>query len=73
MNRRIKAFLLQCAIKMQLHVARAFEFFKDEFVHAAAGFGQSGREHSQAASFFDVPGGAEKFLWFNERFRLDTA
>src|SRR5438477_12252263 len=73
MNRRVKPLLLQRAIKMQLHVARSFEFFKDKLVHAATCFHQSSREHSEAPAFFDISGGAEKFLWLDKRLCFDAA
>ena len=73
MNRRIKPLFLQGAIEVQLHVSSALELFENHFVHAAAGFGQRGRENGQAAAFLGVAGGAEKLLWLGQRFRFDTA
>src|SRR5438094_8434733 len=73
MDRRIKALLLQRTIEVQLHIARALEFFENKFVHSAAGFGQSRCEHGEAAAFLDIARRAKKFLWLNERLRLDAA
>jgi hypothetical protein len=44
---------LQSAIKMQLHVASLNSSKINS--HSTAGFGQSRREHCQAATFFHVP------------------
>ena len=73
MDRWIEPLLLQRAIEMQLHVPGAFEFFENQFVHSASCFGQRGGENSEAATFFCIARRAEKFLWFDERFRLDAA
>src|SRR5882724_10167565 len=73
MDRWIKPLLLQRAVEMQFHVSGALEFFENEFVHPAACLGQGGREYSEAAPFFTIARGAEKFLWFDKRLRLDTA
>src|SRR4029450_9759502 len=43
-----------------------------QFIHSTAGFGQSGRQDSQTATFFHVARRTEKFLWLNQRLRLDT-
>ena len=58
---------------MQLHVPGAFELFKNQFVHPAAGFDQRRRENCEAAAFFDIARRSEKFLGFDERLRLDAA
>src|ERR1043166_541573 len=73
MGRPGKAFLLQRAVEMQLHVSGAFEFFEDQFVHPAAGFGERGREYGEAAAFFDIARASEKFLRLNESFGFDAA
>ena len=73
MNRGIKPLLLQRAVEVQLHVAGAFEFFEDQFVHPAAGFGQRGGENGQAAAFFDVACASKKFLWLDQRLGFDPA
>ena len=72
-DRWIKPFLLQGAIEMQLHVAGAFEFLENDFVHAAARLGQRGRENSEAAPFLGIARRTEKFLRLGQRFRLHTA
>jgi hypothetical protein len=53
---------------MQLHVAGAFEFFENPFIHPAAGLDQRGRENCQAAAFFNIPRRAEKFLRLGDAF-----
>jgi hypothetical protein len=44
----------ESAIQVDLHVAGAFELFKDHVVHAAAGVDQGRRENRQAAAFYDT-------------------
>src|SRR4029453_1377660 len=73
MDGRIKPLLLKRTIKMQLHVPCAFEFFENKFVHPAACFGQSTREHGETPAFFDIARRSEEFLWLDQRLRLDTA
>src|SRR5437762_423952 len=73
MNRRVKPFLLQRTVEMQLHVAGAFEFFENQLVHSAAGFGQRGGKNSEAAAFFDIAGGSKKFLGLSQRLGFDAA
>ena len=43
---------------MQFAVARALEFFKDHFVHAAAGVDQCSGDDGQRTTFFHIAGGA---------------
>ena len=73
MDGRIHPFLLQPAIEMQLHVPRAFEFLKDQFVHAAAGFSQRRGQYGEAAAFFSISRGPEKFLRSSERLCFDPS
>ena len=57
---REHAFFGHAAVEVQLHVAGAFEFFKNHVVHAAAGFHQRGGNDGERAAFFNVAGGAEE-------------
>ena len=61
------------AIEMDLHVAGAFEFLKDEIVHAALRFDEGGRDDGQAAAFFGVARGAEEALGLDERLGIDAS
>ena len=45
---------------MHFHVARAFEFFVDDFVHFRAGIDQGGGDDGERAGFFGVARRAEK-------------
>ena len=58
---------------MQLHVSRAFEFLKDQCVHAAASFSKRRGQYGEAAAFFRVSRRSEKFLGFNQGLRFDAA
>src|ERR1700712_3900054 len=60
------------AIQRQFHVAGAFEFFVDHFVHLRAGFNQRGSDDGQRAAFFDVRSRTEETLWFFQRVGVDT-
>ena len=50
----------ELAVEHDFHIAGAFEFFKDDFVHAAAGVNQGRGDNGQAAALFDVAGRAEE-------------
>ncbi len=56
-------------IQMQFHVARALEFFKDNFVHAAAGVNEGRGDNGQAAAIFYVAGCSEKAFGLVQRVR----
>ena len=61
------------AIEVQLHVAGAFELFKDEVVHAAFGFDEGCAEDGEAAAFFGVAGGSEEFAGLGEGLGIHAA
>ncbi len=73
MDRRIKPLLLQRAVEMQLHIARALKFLENHLVHPAAGLDQRRCKNCQAAAFFGIARGAEEFFRLDQPFRLDTA
>src|SRR5262249_7658666 len=57
------AFVDEFAIEADFHVAGAFEFFKDDVIHAASGIDQRCRDNRQAAALFNVTGSTEEALW----------
>ena len=63
-DRGENAAVHQRAVKMDFHVAGAFELFKDDFVHARSGVHERGRDDGKRAAFLDVARRAE------ETFRL---
>ena len=50
------------AVQVQFHITGSLEFFKNNFVHSAAGIDQRGGDNGEAAAVLDVAGGAEKSL-----------
>ena len=58
---------------MQLHIARSLEFFKDNFVHPAAGINQRRGDDSQTAAVFNIAGGAEKTFGFVQSVGIHNA
>ena len=54
------ALLGHLAVEMQFHVAGAFEFFIDYFIHLRAGVDQTGGDDGKAAAFFDITRGTEE-------------
>ena len=61
---RVNAFFGHTAVKVNLHIAGAFEFFIDDIVHAAAGFDQGGGDDGQRPAFLDIARCAEEALRF---------
>src|SRR5438093_4010647 len=47
---------------MQLHVAGAFELFKNDFIHSTASVNQRGGQDCQTAAFFNTAGGPKEAL-----------
>src|ERR1051325_601515 len=72
-NRRENAAVDKGAIEVHFHVAGAFEFFEDNFVHAGACIDEGGRDDCERTAFFDVTGGTEKAFGFMQRVGIDTA
>ena len=58
-DRGINALVADLAIEHHLHVAGAFEFLENQFVHAAAGFDERGGDDGERAGFFGVARGGE--------------
>ncbi|EHM55132.1 hypothetical protein HMPREF9080_00936 [Cardiobacterium valvarum F0432] len=59
-NRREDAFFGDTAVQVHFHVARAFEFFVDDFVHFRAGVHQRSGNDGERARFFSVTCCAKK-------------
>ena len=58
---------------MDFRVAGAFEFFKDDVVHARAGVDQSRGDNRERPAFLDIARRAKKSLGSLERVGVDTA
>jgi hypothetical protein len=56
---------------MYLHVTRAFEFFKDDFVHPATSVNQGRGNNGQAATILNISRGTEKLLRLMKRIGVD--
>ena len=67
------AFFDEFAGEVELHVAGAFEFLEDDFVHAAVGVHKGGGNNGEAAAFFDVASCPEEFLGGKEGFGVHAA
>jgi hypothetical protein len=63
-NSREDALVRQFAVKLQLHVAGALEFFKDHLVHFGACINKSSSDNGQRAAVFDLACSAEEALGF---------
>jgi len=61
------------SVQMDFHVAGALELFVDEFVHAAAGLDQAGRENGEASALLGVARGTEELLRRIKRYRVHSA
>ncbi len=59
--------------RIDLHVARAFEFFEDDFVHPAAGIDERRGENGQAAAVLDIARRAEELFRLVKSVGVDTA
>ena len=57
---------------MQLHIAGAFEFLKNNIIHTAAGFDQCRGNDGQTTMIFDIAGRSEKAFGFVQCRRIDT-
>lgn len=64
--------LRQCAVELNLRVARPLEFLKDDIVHAASGFHQNRRDDGQASAFFEIPRRTEKAFGLVQRARAPS-
>ena len=58
---------------MDFHVAGAFEFFEDDFIHARTGIDQRRGDNRQRAAFFDIARRAEEAFRFVQRVGIHTA
>ena len=67
------AFVRQFPVELELHVARAFEFFENHFVHLRACFCQSRGDDGQAAAVFDVARCSEKAFRLLQGIGVDAA
>ena len=56
------ALFVQAAVQVDFAVAGALEFFKDHFVHAAAGIDQRRGDDGERAAFFHLAGRAKEAL-----------
>ena len=72
-DRRENPLIHQPTVQMDLHVARAFEFFENDFIHSATGIDQRRGDNGQTAAIFDVARRAEKLLRFMQRVGIDAA
>src|SRR5205823_6419938 len=61
-NRGKGALVHQLAVENDFTVARSFEFFEDDIVHAGTSVDERGGNDGQRAAFFDVPRGTEETL-----------
>ena len=58
---------------MDLHIARAFEFFVDHVIHARAGIDQGRRDDGERAAFLNIARRAEKTLGALQGIGIHTA
>ena len=63
----------EAAVKVNLHVTRAFELFKNHFVHARTRVHECRRNDGQRAALLNVARRAEKSLRFVQRVRVHAA
>src|SRR5574344_1405469 len=71
-DRREYAFIAEGAVQLEFHVAGAFEFFEDDFVHFAAGVGEGCGDDCERSTAFDVSGCAEEAFGLLEGVGVDT-
>src|SRR5205823_4779231 len=69
----INALIADFPVKHHLHISRAFEFLKDQFVHAAACFDESRRHNGERAGFFSVSRRSENLSRDFHGARVDAA
>ena len=60
-------------VELEFHVAGAFEFFEDDFVHLGGCFGEGGGDYGERAAVFDVACGAEEAFGLLECVCVDAA
>ncbi len=70
---RIDAFVRELAVELQLHVAGAFELFKNNLVHLRAGFGQGCCQNGERASVLDVAGSSKEAFRLVKCVCIDTS
>src|SRR3974390_1035053 len=61
------------AVENELHVAGAFEFLEDEFIHPGAGVNERGGQNGERTAFFNLSGGGKHLAGNFEGARVHTA
>ena len=70
---RINALFSHAPVKVNLTVARAFELFVNDLIHAAAGVNQCGADDGQRTAFFDISRSTKKAFGPLQRVRINAA
>ena len=69
---REDALVRQLAVELKFHIARAFEFLENHFIHLATGFDECSGNDGEAAATLNVASSAEESFWFLQRIGIYT-